>query len=208
MKHSRQQVQELFGSGVDAIVSVTDRFTDDDWTRPACGTWDARQTATHVLGVVDWYHEWLDRAIDGDPSRPFPEAELDERAERDVERFADLSGPEAVRHFRTRADAYLQRTTAQWDLTYGYPFGVVTTGLHCGVAATEWQLHAWDLATAASSDYTPPDPASLFIAAGTCVAAAQGGVRGALIRRVVPLAATRSPWETLLRRAGRTPTDA
>jgi len=200
---SQAQVQQLFRSGIDAIASVTDQFTDDDWARPACGSWTARQTATHVLGVVDWYHEWLDRAIAGDPTRPFPEAEVDEHADDDVQRLADVSGPDAIARFQARAYDYLQRTTAHWDITYAYPFGVVATGLHCGVAATEWHLHAWDLAKARSHDYAPADPASLLIAAGSCVATARGGIRGTVIKRLLPFAAKRTPWKTLLEQSGR-----
>ncbi len=203
MVQSRDEVQQLFRSGVDAVILVTAGFAPADWDRPACGTWTARETATHLLGVVDWYHDWLDRAIRGERSRPFPEAEIDQRAAHDVRRSANVSGPEAVERFRSRANDYVERTTAQWDTVYAYPFGVVTTGLHCGVAATEWHLHAWDLATARGSDHTPHHPASLFIAAGSCVAAAKGGIGGSLLGRVVPLAAHRSPWRTLLKQTGR-----
>lgn len=163
VRQSREQLQLLFRSGVDAITSVTARFADDDWERPACGSWTARQTALHTVGVIDWYHEWLDRAIEGEHSRPFPPEEMDQRTEHDVERLADMSGPDAIQNFRTGALDYLERTTSHWDTTYAYPFGVVTTGLHCGVAATEWHLHAWDLATSSSTDYAPPDPESLLI---------------------------------------------
>lgn len=179
------------------------QLTEPDWERPACGSWSARQTTTHVLGVVDWYHAWLDRAIGGDETPPFPRTEIDERTEHDVQRLADLTGPDAIERFRERAEDYVQRTTAHWDTTYAYPFGVVTTGLHCGVAATEWHLHAWDLATSISVEYTPPDPRSLFIAAGNCVAAAHGGMIGAALKGLIPIASRRSPWKTLLQQSGR-----
>lgn len=203
MGQSRDQVQQLFRSGVDAVTLVTAGFGPADWDRPACGTWTARETATHLLGVIDWYHDWLDRAVGGERGRPFPEAEVDQRAQDDVRRSANVSGAEAVERFQSRADEYIGRATAHWDTVYAYPFGIVTTGLHCGVAATEWHLHAWDLATAQGSDHTPHDPSALFIAAGTCVAAARGGMGGSLLGWVVPLAARRSPWKTLLKQSGR-----
>lgn len=158
--------------------------------------------------MIGWYDQWLDRAIEGAQSRPFPESEIDERAEREVEEFADLSGPAAVQRFRSLAVQYAERTFAHWDIAYPYPFGIVTTGLHCGVAATEWHLHAWDLATSTSITYEPADPRSLFIAAGSCVAAAEGGVKGAILARVVPLASRRAPWKTLLQQSGRSPSAA
>ncbi len=203
MGQSRDEVQQLFRSGVDAVVSVTAGFDTTDWNRPACGAWTARQTATHLLGVIGWYDEWLNRSLNGDQDRPFPAAEIDQRGEDDVRRSANVSGAEAVERFRSRANEYVERTTDHWDIVYPYPFGIVTTGLHCGVAATEWHLHAWDLATAQGRDHTPHDPVALFIGAGSCVAAAKGGVRGAVLGRVVPLAARRSPWKTLLKQSGR-----
>ena len=203
MGQSRDEVQQLFRSGVDAAASVTSKFDADDWNRTACGTWTARETATHLLGVIEWYHDWLNRALDGAQDRPFPETEVDQRAEADVRRSGNVSGAEAIDRFRSRADEYIERTTAHWDTLYPYPFGIVTTGLHCGVAATEWHLHAWDLATAQGRDHTPHDPAALFIAAGSCVAAAKGGIGGSLLGRFVPLASRRSPWKTLLKQSGR-----
>ena len=62
---TQSQVPELFRSGIDSIASATDQFTDDDRARPVCGSWTPRQIATDVLGVVGWYHEWLDGAIAG-----------------------------------------------------------------------------------------------------------------------------------------------
>lgn len=208
MGQSREQVQQLFRSGVDAVVSVTAGFDPADWNQPTCGTWTARQTATHLLGVIGWYDEWLNRSLNGEQDRPFPADEIDQRAEDDVRRSANVSGGEAIEQFRSRANEYVERTTDHWDIVYPYPFGIVTTGLHCGVAATEWHLHAWDLATAQGRDHTPRDPAALFIAAGSCVAAAKGGLGGSLLGRIVPLAARRSPWKTLLKQSGRRPAAA
>ena len=90
----------------------------------------------------------------------------------------------------------------------GTRYGTVRVGLHCGVAATEWHLHAWDLSHALEHRHQPQDPQALFIAAGTCLAEARGGLGGAVLRLLVPLGARSNPWSTILRRSGRSPAPA
>ena len=197
------EVRRLYREGVGAIGSITAAFDESDWVQPACGEWDAADTARHVLSVVDWYHEWLDRALDGVVTRPFPEAEIDQRTAAALTEYADLSGPEAVARFTSRADAYVGRVEAHWETTYAYPFGVVTAGLHCGIAAAEWHIHAWDLSAVSGARHEPVDADRLFVAAASCVAAGQGGIRGALLGRLAPLAVRRSPWQAMLKRSGR-----
>lgn len=36
----------------------------------------------------------------------------------------------------------MERALNHWDLPFACPYGLVTVGLHCAVAATEWHLHA------------------------------------------------------------------
>ena len=62
----------------------------------------------------------------------------------------------------------------------------MTVGLHAGVAAAEWHLHAWDLATAAGKSHRPSDPHTLFLATAACMLAAQGGLRARLGSKLVP----------------------
>lgn len=204
MKPPRQHdVQRLYRSGVDAVVATTAGFDNADWCREACGTWTATETARHLLAVARWFDGWLDRAVQGNTDRPFPESEIHQRNADELSRLTDLDGPTAVGLFAEAATHYVDRVSDHWDITFAYPFGVVTAGLHCGVAAAEWHLHASDLAVAVGIDLGPDEPRLLFRTAGACVAAAAGGVRGAVLGQIVPLAAHRSPWESMLRQSGR-----
>lgn len=198
-------VQRLYREGVDAVERAGSTLTDAGWSQIICGRWSGTDTARHLVAVARWYHEWLERALDGDASPPFPGADLDRRNDEALLGVADLTGPAALSEFASTARSYLSRTSQHWDLPYGYPFGSVTVGLHCGVAAAEWHLHAWDLTSGGPNRHRPEQPGALFLAAGTCVAEAQGGVRGRLLRWLLPLGARRRPWSTMLERSGRSP---
>ena len=184
---------------------VTQGWDDDDWSAPACGVWNATEVAGHLVTVACWYHQWLDRAETGQASPPFPAKELADHTASALAGLEPASGPERVEAFTHDALAYAGRLPAGWDLPYGYPFGTVTAGLHAGVATVEWHIHAWDLARSAGADHRPAEPEAVAGAAIECVVAATGGVRGALIGRIAPLAFRRDPWVALLKRSGRRP---
>ncbi len=197
----------LFRDGVAAVERVAAATSSEAWQRPACGHWTGVQTARHLLAVARWYHGWLDRAIAGDSSPPFPAAEMDHHNDRALTAVGDLAADEAIALFVETATEYVDRVVDHWDLAYGYPFGTVTAGLHCGVAAPEWHLHAWDLSRNTPVRHRPSDPDKLFKAAAMCVAEARGGLAGAVMRSLIPLGARLRPWDTLLRRSGRDPGD-
>src|SRR5262249_10844820 len=152
---------------LDGVSALTDRACSGQagpWERSACGSWSAAELIQHVAAVAGWYHEWLDRALAGRTDRPFAARDIHERNDEAMGRFATVSGPDAVAEFDGVARSYVDRAAAHWDVPYAYPFGVVTAGLHLGVAAAEWHLHAWDL----DRSHVPADPEGLFLAAGTC----------------------------------------
>ncbi len=95
------------------------------------------------------------------------------------------------------------RVIENWGVAYGFPLGTVTAGLHLGIAATEWHLHAWDLSSLAAVRHDPGDAAGLFVAAGMAMAEAKGGWRGAGLRLLIPVGALIRPWQTLLKESGR-----
>jgi len=200
---SADDVRELYREGVRAVGAATAELSPDQWDTPVCGAWSSTLTMRHLVAVAGWYHLWLDRAQNGELSRPFSGADIDARTHAELARHDDLDGDDAVVVFTESATAYLERVRLDWDRPYSYPFGTVTAGLHAGIAATEWHLHAWDLSGPSGERHTPARPDRLMLAAGRAVAAADGGVRGAVTRRVLPLVARRAPWETLLRRSGR-----
>ena len=199
----RAAVTRTYTDGVASMSAVTSEFGDEQWASPACGAWSAVETVRHVAAVAEWYHDWLDRAIEGDATKPFAADEIDVMTERSLATFGHLDGPSAVERFTSRAIEYLERLGDRWDLPYVYPFGHVTVGLHAGVAAAEWHLHAWDLSAVLPQRHQPAEPSVLFEAAGRCVAASEGGLKGRLLSRAVPVAAKRSPWQQMLKRSGR-----
>lgn len=201
----RGVVIRLYVDGVESVAGVASALSSQAWEAPACGHWSGIETARHLLAVARWYHESLDRAIAGDASPPFPPSAMDQRNEESLAQIGDVSAQDAIAEFAETATGYLDRAAAHWNVAYGYPYGTVTVGLHCGVAAAEWHLHAWDLSTSLERRHEPENPEGLFVAAGACLAAAQGGLRGRVLRGLVPLGARRHPWATILERSGREP---
>lgn len=199
MAQAQREIKVNFRSGIEAVLEVTNSLSAEQWDRPACGEWSVIETVRHLAAVVAWYEEWLTRAENDLSTRPFEESEFDTRNANELLAFAYLDGPAAVDAFAAAADSYLARAAQRWDLPFGYPGGTVTVGLHAGIAAVEWHLHAWDI----DNTHEPTNAESLFIGAGACVAAARGGLAGKAMARVIPVAAKRSPWKTLLKESGR-----
>ena len=189
------EVDAAYAAGVDAVQEVTAGFGVTDWSRPACGTWTGTDLAGHLVTVVGWYHEWLDRAEAGDASPAFPASELDARTAAALTALPPASGPARVAEFARRATDYRARLREHWDLPYGYPRGTVTAGLHAALAAWEWHVHAWDLATAAGTTHRPDDAATIFARGMECFTRATHVV-------LVP-EPTGDRWAALLRRTGR-----
>ena len=196
-----ETVLGLSDEGVAAVERTTATFTTDDWDRRACGEWTATDLAGHLVCVIAWYHAWLDRAEAGDAAPPFREVDLAERNATALAALSPATGAARVDEFASEARRYAQRLGPVWDLPYGYPTGTVTVGLHAGIAATEWHLHAWDLS---GGTHRPSQPRELFVAAATAMTTAQGGAIGRAGAATLPLAARRKPWEQLLKRSGRT----
>jgi uncharacterized protein (TIGR03083 family) len=197
------ELVQNFLSGVAAVEDITGSFDDDDWSAPGCGQWSAADTVRHLVGVIDWYEQWLDRALAGNNDSPFSESEFESRNAAAIADLQHLDGAAAVAMFGARARSYLDKALDHLDTPFGYPAGTVTVGLHLGVAAIEWHLHAWDIVAATGKDYEPDNPESLFVGAGACVAATKGGVSGRLLGLVLGIAAKRSPWQTILKESGR-----
>jgi uncharacterized protein (TIGR03083 family) len=203
---SPEVVQGLYREGVDAFAGLARAAGEADaWDKPACGPWTAADLVRHEVDVISWYHDWLDRALAGDPSPAFDADELDDRTAVGVRALADLDPVDATERYATEAERYLERIPPHWDLAFGYPRGTVTVGLHAGLAATEWHLHAWDLAGALGTDHQPSDPGALLVAAAACLAVAPGGVVQKGQRALAPVAARARPWDRMLTTSGRQP---
>ena len=198
------EVLDLYQRGVDAISAQVDGWTDADWARPACGSWNAIELAGHLVTVIGWYHAWLDRGLAGITEPAFAIDALDAETVAALRTLPDGTGPYRLETFTASAHRYAARLVAHWDAPFAYPRGAVTAGLHAGVAAVEWHVHAWDLASVRGRAYEPEHADTLFLAAARCQLAVLGGTRGRLGLRLARLAARRNPWPQLLHRMGRT----
>jgi len=200
---TQADVLAQYREGVDAVVATVAGWDDAQWAEPACGEWSGTDLAGHLVTVIGWYHSWLDRGLAGDLDPVFPIAALDTETVAALAALPARSGPARIDEFRASADAYAARLGEHWDAPFAYPRGLVTAGLHAGVAAVEWHIHAWDLAQAAGGDHEPADAEGLFLAAARCQLAVAGGLRGRAGMQAARLAARRRPWHQLLQRMGR-----
>ena len=106
---SPDEVGRLYADGVEAVRRHTAPLSAEQWAIPVCGVWTATETARHLAGVAAWYHEWLDRALAGEISRPFPGDDIDAHTAATLTDHAHLSGPDAVVAFVDAAGRYLER---------------------------------------------------------------------------------------------------
>jgi uncharacterized protein (TIGR03083 family) len=202
--HAREATLGQYREGLAAISDTVGGWDASDWARPACGVWTGTDLAGHLVTVIGWYHDWLDRGLAGRAEPAFPIAELDEQTVTALAALSVGSGPERIATFVASADAYATRLVEHWDAPYAYPRGRVTAGLHAGFAAVEWHVHAWDFAHAVGGEYEPRDAAGLFLAAARCQLAIVGGVRERVGLLAAAAASKRAPWSQLLHRMGRT----
>ena len=189
------QVIYLFGSGLAGVTAAVAGWTPQDWNRPACGTWSGTDLAGHLVTVIGWYHDWLDRGLAGIVEPAFGIPDLDRQTAAALAALPAADGPTLLDEFGIAAEQYLDRIVQHWDTPFAYPRGLVTAGQHAAVAAWEWHLHAWDLATAAGVLYQPHDAATLYARGTECIAAATGSDP--------PTLEPANPWEVMLQRTGR-----
>ena len=196
-----------YDDGVDAVEAMATRIeAADAWGKPTpCPAWTALELVGHLEVVAGWYHAWLDRAEAGIADPPFPAAKLPTQNAAAVDALPATTGLERTATFVQLARSYAKRIPERWKLPYGYPRGTVTAGLHAGVAAVEWHVHAWDLGRVVGHDHHPADPAVL-VAAG---AESELRWKAPALRPLLPLVrravSAGDAWARLLKGAGRTP---
>lgn len=193
-------VAAAYREGVAGICHVAGTMTVRDWHRTACGDWSAGELARHLLTMSERHHVCLDRALEQQTGAPFPESELDDQNELGVHEKRDLAGHEAVVMFKHSADAYLGRVMANldiWDLPYGTPSGPTTVGQHLAAAASEWNLHAWDLGRAIGLDHVSHNASSLQLDSPS------PNAMGRLRTRLHAFNPRRDTWQDILTSSGR-----
>lgn len=203
-----ERVIAQFDEGVAAIADFAGQREGRAWHKTVIGEWSAHELARHLLVIADWYHEWLDSALAGDATPPFPAKQLDGRNELAILDIRDLDGPEAIERFIGRANEYADRlrtaaASEEWTTPYGFANGTSTVGGHAGIAAAEWHLHAWDMS---GGTWSPTNPTELYLAVGHGMTAAQPSWKRSITRRVVKRIAAGEPWLDLLKRSGRSNT--
>src|SRR5579864_5039874 len=173
MDSSQVRVLTAYEDGVLAVERYGARVgSASKWDSLACGHWTTADLAGHLMIAVRWYNENLDRAERGDARPRITFKELDHAndvavAELPKERDA---GPVRLRAYAESARAYAERIPKAWDLPYGFPGGTVTVGLHAGVAALEYHVHAWDLARVVGEEHRPADPTIILRCAAAALA--------------------------------------
>jgi len=196
---SPDEVLGLYREGVQAVCLLAGELRPGDWTAPTpCTAWRAEQLAGHLRSVAAYYQRWLDQALDndlarmmaGDPPGPVLEQALARYNAAALAALPAASGPEHIAAFRQLALAYARRLPAAWEQPFfAYRGRWFSAGDHAGVAAAEWHLHAWDLASSASRPYRPADP-------GLLAAAWTAGVPHLAL-------GDGDPWEAILVASGR-----
>ncbi|MEY2478619.1 MAG: hypothetical protein QOG87_3934 [Actinomycetota bacterium] len=201
------RIMRAYDDGVEAVEAMATRIEAADvWDQPTpCPAWTAVELTGHLQVVVGWYHAWLDRAEVGIAEAPFPTGRLPAENAAAVDALPPTSGTERAAAFATSARAYAKRLPERWSLPYGYPRGTVTAGLHAGVAAIEWHVHAWDLGQVVGHEHRPADPEAL------AAVGAESEVRWRMpaLRPLLPaarwVATTGDAWRRVLKGAGRAP---
>ena len=204
------EIAAAYREGVNGVCEVAGVMDTKDWHRTACGDWSAGELARHLLTVSERHHHWLTRALKQQVAAPFPAQELDDQNELAIHEKRGIAGHEAIVMFKQSADRYLERATSKpevWELSYGTPAGATTVGHHLAGAASEWHLHAWDLAHAVGLDYISQH-AGLLPSGGSIEFGAQpregpSAVMQRLRSRLAGLNPRRDPWHDLLASSGR-----
>lgn len=192
---SKDRVLRSYSDGVRSIASASENVSDWDGATP-CGRWTVQEVAGHVLAIIRYYNRLLDASQAGSPIRGLPRGdELAAMNARDLSGLPEPSGTQRLSRFHELADAYGVRLEASdWDSVLGEwsGLGELTISEHTGVAAGEWNVHAWDLARATGGDHRPENP--------RLIAECQ-----AVVGRVVDVEDSPDPWTAVLVAYGRDP---
>jgi len=165
-------VLAAYDAGVAAICQLAEQFDDVTWgAQTPIPEWRAFEVAGHLRCIADDFHEYLDEAPVSRYARLMATGAHPDTLARKLARqnaaelaaLADAPPAEHIAAFAVSARSYAARLAAVWDLPHHqYRDTVVTVGGMAGAAATEWHLHAWDLARALGLDYRPADAAAVL----------------------------------------------
>jgi len=136
-----------FVSAADLLVSVVERITPDEWTRPGLGSWNVRELVAHAHRGFTTLEQYLTDPVDA-ASVPADYAAPESVAARARASVAALGDDPAaiVRETRDRVVALV--TGTPMDAPLGTPFGATTLGAYLPSRTAELTTHSIDIAAA------------------------------------------------------------
>lgn len=152
-------------SAVEAVTAEAERFVAlgrsldaTEWSvESRCDGWTVADVAGHLANDCERFLEWLSDAEQGVLVPPFPPEHF--RADNAVmlERYTGVAGPARLSAFERTFDRWIERAAAlDPDTPQRHPRGTITVGQQVWLAAGEFAIHGWDVATALDRPWDPP----------------------------------------------------
>lgn len=188
---------------LDAVRSGVTAATDaamhaDPTAATACAGWRVHDLTRHLEAIAGAYVLWAGAALGGRIMTLRTGDELAAYNATMLDRLPDLATTDHVARYRALATDHARLVAAGWDLPMARTAGgvLLTVGEHAAVAAVEWHVHAWDLASSRDRRHEP-GPATLAVL---------GAAWGATLAPALGAAQDARPdtWTSLLTATGRT----
>jgi uncharacterized protein len=154
----RAAVCRAYLSGVDAVGAAVGALTElQEQVITPCPRWTVNDLVNHLWCTAERYHHLLDAAVAGDPAPLVTGEDLGALNENAVRDTPCAAADARLREFRRAAVDYLHRVVERWEVAPYQRGSSASAGDICAVAAIEWHVHAWDLATALGHRYRPDE---------------------------------------------------
>lgn len=162
----RERVLSSFNEGVEQIQTLTATLSSGDWSRPTpCPEWLVIDLVRHLQTTAARYHHLLDRALAGAPLHVVKGRDLAQLNATMLLGVSPLSGSDHIAEFVRLASTYAERLTPEvWDVQPYMAGWAASVGQVSPIKASEWHVHAWDIATVIGLEYRPSDPEALRLA--------------------------------------------